>query len=84
MTEDQETEPQVFDLEINLPKILTGPITLSDGTTLDVGDKVEHRTFGIGKVRRVSHSEKLGNLVYVDFESGKDEILGVSFVKKVQ
>lgn len=85
MAKDQEQEDlQVFEMEIKLPKIITGPIQLEDGVKLQVGDKVKHSSFGIGTVVRFSFSEKLGNLVYIDFESGKDEIVGASYVTKVQ
>ncbi len=82
MTEEDEPE-EIYEIEIRMPRLLDGPIMLEDGTTLDIGDKVEHKTFGVGKVLRLSHSEKLGNLVYVEFESGKDEIFGIDFVKKL-
>jgi hypothetical protein len=84
MTSNQEQEDlRVFEMEIKLPKIITGPIQLEDGSNLQVGDKVKHSIFGIGIVVRFSFSEKLGNLVYIDFESGKDEIVGASYVTKV-
>ncbi len=85
MTNDQEQENlQVFEIEIKLPRIINGPIQLEDGAKLEVGDQVKHSTFGIGTVLRFSFSEKLGNLVYLEFESGKDEIVGASYVTKVE
>ncbi len=82
MTDEQE-EPLIVEMEIKLPKILKDPIVLDDGKLLAIGDKVEHRDYGIGVVVRLSCSKKLGNLVYVDFESGKDEIVGAAYLKKV-
>lgn len=81
MTEEQEEKE--LELEIALPKIIQGPIQLDDGATINIGDRVKHLTFGEGNVVRLSFSERLGNLVYVDFDSGKDEIVGASFVKKL-
>lgn len=72
-----------LEIEIKLPKIIKGPIVKADGTTLVIGDRVKHQTFGTGSVVRLMKSDDLGDLVYVDFENGKDEILGVDFVKKV-
>jgi hypothetical protein len=85
MTENEEKmeNEQASEIEILLPKIIAGPIQLDDGSMLAVGEKVQHPTFGTGTVVRLSFSEKLGNLVYVDFASGKDEIVGASFLKKL-
>lgn len=80
----EEQEEKELELEITLPKMIQGPIQLDDGTTIDIGDRVKHPSFGEGNVVRLSFSEQLGELVYVDFDSGKDEIVGASFVKKIE
>lgn len=80
----EEQEEKELELEITLPKMIQGPIQLDDGTKIDIGDRVKHLSFGEGNVVRLSVSEQLGELVYVDFDSGKDEIVGASFVKKVE
>jgi hypothetical protein len=77
MSEEKELE-----IEIPLPRIIEGPIVLSDGTALVIGDKVVHESFGRGLIRRLMHSNDVGDLVFVKFESGVDKILGASFVKK--
>jgi hypothetical protein len=45
-----QRQQQVFEIEINLPKIIKGPIRLEDGNTLDIGDRVEHPSFGIASL----------------------------------
>lgn len=73
-----------LEIEVKLPKIIKGPVVQADGTALVIGDRVKHRTFGNGYVIRLMKSDDIGDLVYIEFENGRDEILGVDFVKKLE
>lgn len=41
------SEKKKLEIEIPLPKIIEGPILMSDGTTLVIGDRVKHNEFGV-------------------------------------
>jgi hypothetical protein len=80
---DQEEIPE-FEMEITLPDHLKGPVTLPNGDSVDIGDSVEHIDLGIGKIYRIAtYHDKLGILLCVEFAGGRDEMLGLNFVKKV-
>lgn len=82
MTEEKEIPS--FEMEIKLPRILHEPLKLENGTVLNEGDSVEHSTYGKGTIVRLAYydEEPVGPVVYVEFESGEDHILGASFVRK--
>lgn len=84
MTDEKANIP-AFDLDIKLPKLLTEPIQLKDGTVLAIGDRVEHLTHGIGTIKRIGlyDDEPAGPVIYVGFQNGISKILAPEFVRKV-
>lgn len=83
MTEEQAKNQEQAEIEIQLPEIIPGPITLEDGSLLQVGDRVAHAKSGKGTVMRIALYQTVGLCVYVQFDDGSDHILGVSFVQKI-
>lgn len=84
MTEkDDSDDPIQIDMVLELPRILEGPLVLSDGSTLSVGDRVEHATLGTGTIIRLFEYSELGPGVFVDFGNEVEDMIGVGFVKKV-
>lgn len=72
-----------FEIELEMPEHLDGPVQLPNGDLVDVGDKVEHRTFGIGEVFRIAtYHDHLGILLCVEYPNGDDRMLCLDVVKK--
>jgi hypothetical protein len=70
--------PKIFEIEFELPKILKEPIELDDGTTLYVGDRVEHPKYGIGTMIRLLFYKDFGQGVFVDFGHDIEKALGIN------
>ncbi|MBA4076835.1 MAG: hypothetical protein C0508_17470 [Cyanobacteria bacterium PR.023] len=83
MPDDNNAEVLKADMYVRLPKLLDGPVTRSDGVEFRVGDSVRHPEMGDGKVVRICAYQTVGLALYVDFESGKDKIIAVDFLEKV-
>jgi hypothetical protein len=84
MTEnDKSKEVTEIDMVVEMPRILDGPIVLSDGTTLSNGDRVEHATLGTGTIIRLFEYSELGQGVFVDFGNNVRDQIGIAYVKKV-
>ncbi len=83
MPDEKEKTPQ-FEVEMQLPEHLPGPVTLPNGDSVCIGDRVKHADFGTGTVYRIAtYHDELGVLLCVEFPSGIDKMLGLSFVEKV-
>lgn len=77
-----ESLPVEFVFE--LPELLKGPVKLPDGQLVDIGDKVEHQSLGVGRVLRIStYHDDLGILLFVEFPNFQHELLCLDGVKKV-
>ncbi len=77
-------ESPVFEFGLELPEHLDGPVTLPNGSQVDIGDFVEHSSLGVGKVYRIAtYHDELGILLCVEFPNDRHEMLGVNFVRKV-
>lgn len=73
-----------YEIVLNLPELLDGPVTLQSGEILSIGDMVEHVECGIGTVVRFStYHDHMGILVFVEFPNDRHELLGLTYVKKV-
>lgn len=67
-----------------MPEHLEGPVQLPNGDFVDIGDRVEHQTFGIGEVFRIAtYHDDLGILLCVEYPNGEDRMLCLDVVKKV-
>lgn len=84
MSNSDESEVLHVEMQVNLPDIIEGPVERTDGVVFEVGDTVRHQQFGIGKVVRICQYETIGVGLYIDFDSGEDEILSIEFVEKVK
>lgn len=82
MSNSDESEMLHVEMEVSLPGIIEGPVKRTDGVVFRVGDTVRHQKFGIGKVVRICQYETIGFGLYIDFDSGEDEILSIDFVEK--
>ncbi len=77
-----ESPPVEFVFE--LPELLKGPVKLPDGQLVDIGDKVEHQSLGVGRVLRIStYHDDLGILLFAEFPNFQHELLCLDGVKKV-
>jgi hypothetical protein len=83
MSDPNESEVLHIEMEVQLPDILDGPVERADGVVFKVGDTVRHQQFGIGKVVRICQYQTIGVGLYIDFDSGEDEILSIDFLEKV-
>lgn len=83
MSNSDESEVLHVEMEVTLPDIIEGPVKRTDGVIFGVGDTVRHHQFGIGKVIRICQYETIGVGLYIDFDSGEDEILSIDFVDRV-
>lgn len=73
-----------FEIELELPELLEGPVRLASGELVDVGDSVIHPSFGVGKIYRViTYHDAHGVLLCVEFPNGEEKMLGLKLVKKV-
>lgn len=73
-----------IDLVFELPELLDGPVELPTGEVVQIGDQVEHRTFGIGTVFRIAtYHDHLGTLLCVRYPTGEKRMLCLDVVKKV-
>jgi hypothetical protein len=69
-------EKPPFEIELQLPELLEGPVTLPNGDVIQVGDKIEHSDFGVGEVYRIAtYHDNLGILLCVDFPNGDEKML---------
>ncbi len=85
MNDDSDNERlQEFEMEIKLPKIMPGPLTMKDGTAFFVGDKVSHPESGVGTILRILYYEDVGDCLYIDFGSEGKKGVHPGFVNKVQ
>lgn len=80
---DKEPKPPRFEMEIQLPHILTEPLKLEDGTILAEGDKVEHEELGVGTIVRIWAYDDIGVCLYVDFGSTVKKEVHPNFVRKI-
>lgn len=83
MTEDQKPEVLEVDIYVRLPDLIDGPIKRSDGVEFQIGDNVRHSEMGVGKVMRICQYQTVGLALYVEFETGKDKIIGIDFLEKL-
>lgn len=83
MPDNNESEVLHVEMEVRLPDLLDGPVKRADGLEFRVGDKVRHQQLGVGKVVRICQYKTIGVGLYVDFETGEDEILSIDFFEKV-
>lgn len=73
-----------IEIILELPELLKEPVTLPDGDVVDIGDYVEHRTFGVGQIYRIAtYHDHLGILLCVEYPNGDDQMLCLDVVKKV-
>jgi hypothetical protein len=84
MPDDKQPEVLQVDMHVRLPNLLDGPIRRADGVEFKVGDKVRHSDLGIGNVVRICEYQTVGLALYIDFENGKDKIVAIDFVEKIQ
>jgi hypothetical protein len=83
MTESSATDQaDEIDMVVEMPRIVDGPIVLADGTTLSIGDRVQHVNLGTGTIIRLFEYRELGPGVFVDFGNGVQKQIGMNFVKK--
>lgn len=79
-----EQTPQ-FEIDLDLPEHLDGPVQLPNGELVNIGDWIEHPDCGVGKVYRIAtYHDHLGILLCVEFPGNVHEMIGLRFVKKVQ
>jgi hypothetical protein len=79
------SEDLPVEIVLELPELLKEPATLPNGDLVDIGDYVEHRTFGIGRVYRVAtYHDHLGILLCVEYPNGEDRMLCLDVVNKVK
>lgn len=83
MTENNESAPAQFEIKMRLPTIMSGPVQRADGTLFAEGDRVSHEDLGDGVVVRICAYDSVGVCLYVQFESGEDEIIGIDFLEKI-
>lgn len=83
MTEDQKPEELQVDMYVRLPDIVDGPVKRADGVEFKIGDKVRHSEMGVGKVVRVCRYQTVGLALYVEFETGKEKIIGIDFLEQL-
>lgn len=84
MTEnDESNQVTEIDMVVEMPRIIDGPIVLADGTTLSIGDRVEHKNLGTGTIIRLFEYRELGPGVFVDFGNDVQKQIGAGFVKKL-
>lgn len=68
---------------MQLPEHLPGPVSLPNGESVSIGDRVKHPDFGTGTVYRIAtYHDELGTLLCVEFASGIEKMLGLAFVEK--
>ncbi len=73
-----------IEIILELPELLKEPVALPDGDVVDIGDYVEHRTFGVGQIYRIAtYHDHLGILLCVEYPNGEDRMLCLDVVKKV-
>ncbi len=73
---------------IKLPYFIHEPIELGEGTTLAVGDQIEHVRFGRGTIIRIGayEEEPMGPFIFVDFGNDVQKELDPSMthvIKKI-
>ena len=74
----------LIEIILELPELLKEPVALPDGDVVDIGDYVEHRTFGVGQIYRIAtYHDHLGILLCVEYPNGEDRMLCLDVVKKV-
>lgn len=84
MTNDKESVPIQLEMEVCPPTFLKGPVQRADGTLFAEGDSVSHEDLGVGVVVRIGAYNSVGVCLYVEFESGQDEIIGIDFLEKLK
>lgn len=73
-----------FEIALELPELIDGPVSLPSGEILAIGDKIQHEECGIGLVIRfATYHDSMGLLVCAEFPNDRHEMLGVNFVRKV-
>lgn len=73
-----------IELVFELPELLEGPVKLPNGQIVNIGDTIEHKTLGIGRVLRFStYHDELGILLFVEFANDRHELIGQTFVRKI-
>jgi len=73
-----------IEIILELPELLKEPVALPDGDVVDIGDYVEHRTFGVGQIYRIAtYHDHLGILLCVEYPNGEDRMLCLDVVRKV-
>lgn len=72
-------------MEMQLPEHLPEPVSLPNGESVSIGERVKHAEFGTGIIYRIAtYHDELGTLLCVEFQSGTEKMLGLDFVEKVQ
>lgn len=72
------------EIEIELPEHISGPIKLANGDLVDIGDRIEHPTLGIGTIYRIAtYHDELGILLCVEFANSQHEMIGLRLPKKL-
>jgi len=78
-------QSQYFEIDVEMPEHLEGPVTLPDGDTVSIGDSVQHEKFGVGSVYRIAtYHDHLGILLCVEFPNNFHKMLCLDVVKKVK
>lgn len=74
-----------FEMVLELPEHIDGPVELANGDMVDVGDSVQHPDYGIGKVYRIAtYHDEYGVLLCVEFPGNQHKMLGLKLVKKFE
>lgn len=77
-----ENTPRI-ELEVELPEHVSGPVKLANGDFVDIGDKIEHPTLGIGAIYRIAtYHDELGILLCVEFANSQHQMIGLKLATK--
>jgi len=81
--QDDTNHPVEIEMVVEMPRIIEGPIILADGTSLSIGDRVEHVNLGTGTIIRLFEYRDLGPGVFVDFGNDVQKQIGAAYATKV-
>lgn len=74
-----------FEIVLEMPDFVKGPVCLPTGDMVTEGDIVEHSTLGRGKIIRFStYHDDLGILLFVEFPDKRYAKLCLDVVNKVK